>query len=1017
MARGAVVALAALLSLQITLASHATAADAGLDSVRAAIARHDTVTARTRAGAWVTVMEAAGDSALVAVDSLVPQLRESGAYAIERALLARQLAARQRVLPAGDARSARSASRLGFACYRMNDHAAAAAAWRTSLAILDAAATRNDSLIVHTRKLLADAERLRGDYAAAESLLVRSIAQSEARLRQDAQHATLLNNLGALYWDEGRFDEAETLYRDALRLSAQDPKAPPARVATAHLNLGVLLRDQGRDAEATPHLETALAIAREAIPVGDPRRVLFLNEAARLHMENGRTDAAIALWEEALGVLDALAAPHPVYRAQVLYDLGRAHVQRGRLDRAEARLREARALQEAAFAGTNPELGMTLAALADVRARRGGMRDAEALSLSSRALELLADSPVAPDVRADAFGLRARLQRARGRPQAARADMARALAVVEEIRPRRGALDAARTELVSRYADFYDDLIAWHHDAGAGELALDVAERRRARVLRDRLAAARIDFRRDVPPEILAPLERRERDARVHLQEVRADLTAARTSYTANDRDALARIRALERELSEALRAQQALEAEIRSHSPSWRRALHGSASALSARRIQDALLPAGTSLVEYHVGARRSFVFVVPPAPGAVLVRELQVDPATARTAGIATGAVSDSLLGVLIATAFAPSTAADGIVQRRVSGVAPASPDTVPVVPALPASRLHALWTILVPPAIESRLRSAKEIVIIPDGPLHALPFEALVVQDGATDAARAYWLDRGPPVRYAHSIATLFDLAAREAKTARGAEPLLTVSDPAFAPAPAAAAAPAPSAPAVAPASKSSLPVTRAAAGRVVFPRLPATARESAALRAAFPDERVVTLQGEAATESQFKRLAPASRIVHVATHGVAEGERDAMLAALLFAPEPGSDPSRDDGWLHLFEIYDLDLDCELAVLSACDTEAGPRVRGEGTFALSRGFLVAGAQRTVASLWPVADESTAELMTAFMSAVAAAESDGGGRPDYAKLLRDAKLRLRRDPRWSAPSFWAAFILAGVR
>jgi CHAT domain-containing protein/tetratricopeptide (TPR) repeat protein len=1014
MARGAVVALAALVALQSALASHALATDAGLDSVRAAIARHDTVAARARAGAWVTAREAAGDSALGAVDSLVPQLRESGAYAIERALLARQLAARQRVLPAGDARSARSASRLGFACYRMNDHTAAAAAWRASLAILDAAASRNDSLIVHTRKLLADAERLRGDYAAAESLLVRSIAQSEARLPQDAQHATLLNNLGALYWDEGRFDEAETLYRDALRLSAQDPKAPPARVATAHLNLGVLLRDQGRDAEAAPHLEAALAMAREAIPSRDPRRVLFLNEAARLHMENRRTDAAIALWEEALGVFDGLAAPHPVYRAQVLYDLGRAQVQRGRLDRAEARLREARALQEEAFAGANPELGMTLAALADVRARRRGLRDAEALSLASRALELLADTPMAPDVRADALGLRARLQNARGLAKAARADMERALAVVEEIRPRRGALDAARTELVSRYADFYDDLIAWHHDAGAGDAALDVAERRRARVLRDRLAAARIDFRRDVPPEVLAPLERRERDARVRLQEVRADLTAVRTGFTADDRAALARIRALEHELSAALRAQQALEAEIRSHSPAWRRALHGSGSALSVRRIQDALLPAGTSLVEYHVGTRRSFVFVVPPAPGAVLARELRVDPTTAGAAGIAAGAVSDSLLGVLVTTALAPGAPVDGIAERRVSGVAPAFPDSAPAAAARPASRLHALWTILVPPAIESRLRGAREVVIVPDGPLHALPFEALVVQDGATDAARTYWLDRGPPLRYAHSIATLADLAARAAKTARGAEQVLTVSDPAFAPAPAAATTA--SAPAATP-NAPALAVDRAAAGRVVFPRLPATARESAALRAAFPDERVVTLQGDAATELQFKRLAPASRIVHVATHGVAEGERDAMLAALLFAPEPGSDPSRDDGWLHLFEIYDLDLDCDLAVLSACDTEAGPRVRGEGTFALSRGFLVAGAQRTVASLWPVADESTAELMTAFMTAVAAAGSGTGGRPDYAALLRDAKLRLRRDPRWSAPSFWAPFVLAGVR
>ena len=61
---------------------------------------------------------------------------------------------------------------------------------------------------------------------------------------------------------------------------------------------------------------------------------------------------------------------------------------------------------------------------------------------------------------------------------------------------------------------------------------------------------------------------------------------------------------------------------------------------------------------------------------------------------------------------------------------------------------------------------------------------------------------------------------------------------------------------------------------------------------------------------------------------------------------------------DRWLHLFEVYDLDLNCDLAVLSSCDTEAGRRVQGEGTFALSRGFLVADVIWVLASMVIVLD-----------------------------------------------------------
>jgi CHAT domain-containing protein len=121
--------------------------------------------------------------------------------------------------------------------------------------------------------------------------------------------------------------------------------------------------------------------------------------------------------------------------------------------------------------------------------------------------------------------------------------------------------------------------------------------------------------------------------------------------------------------------------------------------------------------------------------------------------------------------------------------------------------------------------------------------------------------------------------------------------------------------------------------------------------------------------------------------------------------------------NDGFLRLNEIYELKIPaCELAVLSACETNVGPSFEGEGVFALSRGFLAAGAHRVVASQWKVQDRSTAKLMGTFFQKIAVDEK-AGEQIDYARALRDAKFKLRKKKSSAAPYFWAPFIIMGKR
>jgi hypothetical protein len=101
---------------------------------------------------------------------------------------------------------------------------------------------------------------------------------------------------------------------------------------------------------------------------------------------------------------------------------------------------------------------------------------------------------------------------------------------------------------------------------------------------------------------------------------------------------------------------------------------------------------------------------------------------------------------------------------------------------------------------------------------------------------------------------------------------------------------------------------------------------------------------------------------------------------------------------------------------ALLSACDTNAGPQQRGEGAWALSRGFLVAGSRRVVASNWLVDDEAAPNFVSCFTSIIAKAEHDGK-TPDYAQAVHNAKLFLRHHPNknWHNPYYWGTFVLIG--
>ena len=177
------------------------------------------------------------------------------------------------------------------------------------------------------------------------------------------------------------------------------------------------------------------------------------------------------------------------------------------------------------------------------------------------------------------------------------------------------------------------------------------------------------------------------------------------------------------------------------------------------------------------------------------------------------------------------------------------------------------------------------------------------------------------------------------------------------------------------------------------------LPGSAKEVRAIAAELGGEAILHLGEE--NRKELLREHTSAPLLHIATHAFVDPGAIEQSRILFSARQRGGPAT----YLFLNEAYELPLkDVELAVLSACDTERGRLMAGEGVESFSRAFLAAGARSTVTTLWRVPDATTASFMRVFYHHL----QRGSTR---AEALRRAKLRFRA----SDPHYWAAFTLTG--
>ena len=301
------------------------------------------------------------------------------------------------------------------------------------------------------------------------------------------------------------------------------------------------------------------------------------------------------------------------------------------------------------------------------------------------------------------------------------------------------------------------------------------------------------------------------------------------------------------------------------------------------------------------------------------------------------------------------------------------------------------------------EMSLENATRVIVIPDGPLHLLPFAAL--PDPAQGFA-APMLERAT-ISYSPSAAIFADLSRRKRSDSTGimvlADPVFDASDPRVQEI-VAEAKPNFAASLDPMLERGSISVERGA-----FPRLPGTLLESAAIAELAGEEAVHVATGhDATTDAVLSGQLAGYRVLHFATHGIVDAE-EPSLSGLVLSGVSAEGEARSR-FLRAQDVATLDLNADLVVLSGCDTGIGRLVRGEGVDGLTRAFFGAGAVQVVSSLWQVPDRATAALMREFYVGFL----DQGLAP--AEALRQAQLTIRSNGRWQQPYYWASFIAHGA-
>lgn len=865
-------------------------------------------------------------------------------------------------------------------------------------------------------------------------------ADNELRARGQLTAYVYLN-LAQLYKSQGQFSPARNACalagRNAAKWLAGNERVP---FLLADAALGIAEAERlYRSAGMNPAVGEAFAAAINATEKAIDESA---GDADSLNADNARHLQALAHFRRHLltgsGDADLVAAQRlwiqiadsPRPRADLRGDVLRVRALNAL---AVIALREAGALRARARGAAEEDSARQLVQQGNERLAEAGRRSAEAEQIAenmvaypavlfqvllTRAQVLNADAQVQQARAGESSGAE-RIRSIEKSQLAAIAALERALALIERPRAMTTGAEEQRAAYFAQFSPGFDLLVDLLMKRGESRSALEASEQRRSRTFLDQMRIAGVDLN-DTVPGADRHLVEAAQGVRDQYYTCLARLIEEGTKG-ATTSDSAAELAELQGRLVEA-------EGRVRAASPVYRHLLTepllgsaaGDAALTDGEWVRRQLHSEDVALV-YYVGAENCYVFESSAKEG-IRGTPLKISAGQARRLGLPVKTSADGegkdrplreedvakLVGRIAGDVSRPPDDAGGSRGAGLQNVSSAK---------IQPKDLALVTDILLPQELRKRIAdsSCPHVLVVPDGPLHQLAFESLPI-----DADRkTYLLDVFPPVCYVPSLAIYRQLQER-AIDDNFKPTMVSVADPSYREATGT--------------ERQATPVIISPQaveflhyfGAGVLPRLPATRLESDEVRKAFeklrlPTGDVLALTEDKATEGRVKEALAqwaASKqhagFLHVAAHGLVDQRYNNLFGALALTP-PSNPSATDDGFLTLYEVMMLPLaGCDLAVLSACETNCGPENALEAGSTMARAFLCAGARRVVCSQWKVSDEATAELVADFMDRVTSDLAEGRV-VDYAAALQRAKRRLRPREATSSPYFWAPFVLIG--
>lgn len=792
--------------------------------------------------------------------------------------------------------------------------------------------------------------------------------QESLRILQAEKYApgilATLNNIGTVQAELGDYEAALTAFQQSWRLLGTQRDVNLARVLT---NLGSVYLSQGNYQQALHHLNQSIELSKS---LSDPlRQSIALNSLARLYAEQGDDALAADAYEQALELRKI--AKDQIGYADLLSNYGVFQARKGRYDEAlkyyqqalesiteTDKLRRARILQNIGdLYRRQKQFTAALKSYEESLALREASNSKEGLSFTLHGL--------------------AGLHAEQGRYEQAITLIERALSLAREVNNREllwreydtaGKIyDLTQKPAAARHA--YDESIAVIEELRAQVVG---GEQQQAQFFESKLSpfhgVMRILLAQQNLTAALGYAERSK--ARVLLDVLRggrADIAKAMTPAEQEKEKVLQReivslntqlyLTSIRKQSDPALvRELQSRLQKSRTNQQAFQAALYAAHPELKVQRgqtldfdlpqVAGRLLDSQTALLEYVVTDDKTYLFAL--------------------TQGAAkAGNVNLQLYEIAVDRGKLNTDVEE--FRRQLA--------THEITFAAAAANLYERF---VKPAA-AQLKGKTKLVIVRDAGLWELPFQALKNEAGR-------FLIEDFAISYAPSLAALAEMTRVQQNRRQESR---TPSVVAF--------------------GNPSFGATRGATVpiKVGFAPLPSTETEVNQLAKLYGSAQSKIYLGAEAREERLKAEAGNASVLHLATHGILNDASPMYSQIVLAQPD---EKSSEDGMLEAWEVMKLDLQAQVAVLSACETGRGRIGAGEGVIGLTWAFFVAGAPASVVSQWKVDAESTSELMQEFHRNLQSQE-----RKTKAESLRAAELKLLQNPKYRHPFFWASFSLIG--